>query len=97
MYGDDYRDAVVVFSGQVRTADTAGRAGLCLWVSRVQDIGRPMTDEAALAYPDNHIVMADSREWTRHQITGRIPGDASIVGFGIFLAARAGSSYATRS
>jgi hypothetical protein len=30
--------------------------------------------------------MADSREWTRHQITVRIPGDASIVGFGIFLA-----------
>jgi hypothetical protein len=86
MYADDYRDAVVVFSGQVRTEGAAGRAGLCLWVRRVQDIGRPMTEEGALGNPDNHIVMVGNRDWTRHQITVRIPGDASIGGFGIFLA-----------
>ena len=34
---------------------------------------------------DTHIVMADNRDWIRHQITVRIPGDANIVGFGIFL------------
>ena len=86
MYADDYRDAVVVFSGQVRTEDTAGRAGLCLWVRRVRDIRGRWTEEAALGNPDNHIVVADNRGWTRHQITVRIPGDASVVGFGIFLA-----------
>jgi len=86
MYADDYRDAVIVFSGEVRTEDAAGRAGLVLWVRRVRDIRRPMTEEAALSNPDNHIVTAGSRDWTRHQITVRIPGDASIVGFGIFLA-----------
>jgi RNA polymerase sigma factor (sigma-70 family) len=85
MYADDYRDAVVVFSGRVRAEDAADRAGLCLWVRRERDIRRPMTEEAALGKPDNRIVMA-GRDWTRHQITVRIPGDASIVGFGIFLA-----------
>ena len=86
MYADDYRDAVVVFSGQVRTEDAAGDAGLCLWVRRVRDIRGRWTEEAALGNPDNHIVVADNRGWTRHQITVRIPGDASVVGFGIFLA-----------
>jgi RNA polymerase sigma factor (sigma-70 family) len=86
MYADDYRDAVVVFSGQVRTEDPAGRAGLCLWVRRVRDIRRRWAEEGALGNPDNHIVMAGNRDWTRHQITVRIPGDASVVGFGIFLA-----------
>jgi bifunctional DNase/RNase len=86
MYADDYRDAVIIFRGHVRTEDTAGRAGLCVWVRRIQDIRKRWTEEAALDNPDNHIVMADDRGWTRHQITVRIPGDASIVGFGIFLA-----------
>jgi len=86
MYADDYRDALVVFSGQIRTEDAADRAGLCLWVRRERDIRRPMTEEAAVGNPDNHIVMAGNRDWTRPQITVRIPGDASIVGFGIFLA-----------
>jgi hypothetical protein len=39
-------------------------------------------------WTDNHIVVADDPDWTRHQITVRIPGDASIVGFGVFLAGR---------
>jgi RNA polymerase sigma factor (sigma-70 family) len=85
MYADDYRDAVVVFSGQVRTVDTAGRGGLCLWVRRVRDIRTRWAEEGALGNPDNHIVMADNGDWTRYQITVRIPDDASIVGFGIFL------------
>ena len=88
MYADDYRDAVVVFSGQVRTRDIAGRAGLCLWVRRVRDTRRSFAEEAASGNPDNHIVVVDDRDWTRHQITVRIPGDASIVGFGVFLAGR---------
>jgi len=86
IYADDYRDAVIVFSGQVRTEDTAGRAGLCVWVRRVQDSRRRWTDEAAPGNPDNHIVTVEDRDWTRHQITVRIPGDASVAGFGIFLA-----------
>jgi len=77
---------VVVFSGEVRTKDTADRAALVLWVRRERDIRRTMTEEAAPDNPDNHIVMAGNRDWTRYQITVRIPGDASIVGFGIFLA-----------
>jgi RNA polymerase sigma factor (sigma-70 family) len=86
VYADDYRDAVVVFSGQVRTEDPAGRAGLCLWVRRVRDIRRRWAEEGALGNPDNHVVMVGDHAWTRHQITVRIPGDASVVGFGIFLA-----------
>lgn len=98
MFADDYLGAVVVFRGQVRTEDTAGatggrRAGVFLRVSRGRDIGSgrdirgPLTEDAVLADPGNHIVdTTGSRDWTGHEVTVRVPGDCTSVMFGVFLA-----------
>jgi hypothetical protein len=31
---------------------------------------------------------AGRRDWTSHEVTARVPGDANVVMFGIFLAGR---------
>jgi RNA polymerase sigma-70 factor (ECF subfamily) len=92
MFPDDYLGAVAVFRGQVRTEDTAGaaggrRAGLFLRVSRGQDIRGPLTEDAVLADPSNHVVnTTGGRDWTRHEVTARVPDDCTAVVFGVFLA-----------
>jgi hypothetical protein len=88
IYADDYRGAVVVFRGQVRTEDTAGRAGLFLRVRTALDVRGPLTVESQLADPANHIVMADNRDWAGREVTARIPDDADAIVFGVFLAGR---------
>jgi RNA polymerase sigma factor (sigma-70 family) len=98
MFADDYLGAVTVFRGQFRTEGTAvaaaaSRAGLFLRVRRGRDIGSgrdirgPLTEEAVLADPSNHIVtITGSRDWTRREVTARVPGDCTTVVFGVFLA-----------
>ena len=90
LYADDYRGAVITFRGEFRTADTADRAGLFLRVNRDPRAWRgPRTEQGASADPDNNIVtITSSRDWTSHEVTARVPGDANIVMFGIFLAGR---------
>ena len=88
IYADDYHGVVVAFRGQVRTEDTAGRAGLFLRVGRPLDIRGPLTEEAVLADPANHIVPAEGRDWASPEVTARIPGDANTLMFGVFLAGR---------
>jgi len=91
MYADDYRGATVTFSGEFRTGDTAGadaanRVGLFLRANREWDIRGPLTESAVLADPNNTIVpIAANRDWTSHEVTAPIPGDADFVVFGIFL------------
>jgi bifunctional DNase/RNase len=98
MFADDYLGAVTVFRGQFRTEGTAvaaaaSRAGLFLRVRRGRDIGSgrdirgPLTEEAVLADPSNHIVtITGSRDWTRREVTARVPDDCTAVVFGVFLA-----------
>ena len=86
IYADDYHGANVVFRGQVRVPPDTGRAGLFLRVRKPLDIRGPLTEAAALADPDNHIVMADNREWTTREVTARIPDDTNTILFGVFLA-----------
>jgi RNA polymerase sigma-70 factor, ECF subfamily len=88
IYADDYRGTVVVFRGQVRTEDTAGRAGLFLRIRTPLDVRGPLTAEGQLADPANHIVMADNRDWASREVTARIPDDADTILFGVFLAGR---------
>ena len=41
-----------------------------------------------LADPDNNVTpIPDAGDWTRHEITARVPGDSDAVVLGIFLAA----------
>jgi RNA polymerase sigma factor (sigma-70 family) len=93
MLADDYLGAVVVFRGQFRTEDTVGRTGLFLRVRRGRDIGSgrdirgPLTEDAALADPSNHIVtITGSRGWTGYEVSARVPDDCTTVAFGVFLA-----------
>jgi len=95
VFAEDYLGTSVVFRGQFRTAGSGRRAGLFLRVRRGRDIGAgrdirgPLTEAAVLADPNNHIVtIAGGPDWTRHEITARIPGDTSTIVFGIFLAGR---------
>ena len=93
MFADDYLGTVVVFRGQFRTEETAGRAGLFLRVRRGRDTGPgrdirgPQTEDAVLADPSNHIVtITGGGDWTRHEVTAQIPDDGTTVAFGVFLA-----------
>jgi RNA polymerase sigma factor (sigma-70 family) len=88
IFADDYRGAEVVFRGQIRTEDTAARAGLFLRTRTPLDVRGPLTEDAALADPLNHIVMADNREWASREVTARIPDDTDSILFGVFLAGR---------
>ena len=96
MFADDYLGAMAVFRCRLRAADTTGdgsRAGLFIRVRRGQDIGSapeirgPLTEETVLSDPGNHIVtIAGGRDWTRHEVTARVPDDCDTVAFGVFLA-----------
>jgi RNA polymerase sigma factor (sigma-70 family) len=86
IYADDYRGADVIFRGQVRVPPDAGDAGLFLRVRKPPDIRGPLTQAAALADPDNHIVMAGNRDWTTLEVTARITEDTNTILFGVFLA-----------
>jgi RNA polymerase sigma-70 factor (ECF subfamily) len=93
MFADDYLGATVVFRGRFRTGNPASRAGLFIRVRRGRDIGLgrdiggPMTEEAVLADPSNHIVtITGGRDWTGHEVRARVPDDCITVAFGVFLA-----------
>ena len=90
MYADDYRGAVVTFCGEFRGEAAADRAGLFLRVSQdPRGIRGPLTERAALDDPGNTIVtIAGDRDWTSHGVTARVPDDANVLMFGMFLAGR---------
>jgi hypothetical protein len=81
---DDYRGQTLVFSGELRTEDVADRAGLHLMV------GPPLGPAPARRSPPRRtiVTVAGSQDWTRHEVTADVPGDAGIVGFGFFLTGR---------
>ena len=91
MFADDYLDAVITFCGHIRISraddeKVPRRAGLFLRIERGRGTG-PLTEEAVLADPSNHIVtVAAGGDWTRHEVTARVPGDCTTVMFGVFLA-----------
>jgi hypothetical protein len=84
IYADDYRGAVVTFSGQLRTRDVAGHAGLHLAV------GPP--DGPPGAHLRNRGVSSmigpGSSDWTWHEVTTDVPGAAGVIRFGISLTGR---------
>jgi RNA polymerase sigma-70 factor, ECF subfamily len=92
VFADDYRGSVAVFGGEFRVqADGAERAGLFLRVRErpAQAVRGPLTEQAALADPDNIITtVPDAREWTRHEVAALIPGDGDFIVFGMFLIGR---------
>ncbi|HWN60379.1 MAG TPA: bifunctional nuclease domain-containing protein [Streptosporangiaceae bacterium] len=86
IFADDYRGATVTLRGEFRAPQGAGRAGLFLRVMQPQDARGPVTAEAALADPANHIVTVEGPgDWTTYEVTAPVPDDANTVAFGVFL------------
>jgi len=82
---DDYRGRTLVFSGELRTEDVAGQAGLHLMVG--PPLG-PVGDSRPSPPRRTTVTVAGSQDWARHEVTANVPGDAGIVGFGFFLTGR---------
>ena len=83
VYADDYRGAAVTFRGQVRTAGLAGQAGLHLAVSgpRSESVAtRPLLGHGSSPADPG------SSDWTWHEVTVPVPGEATAIRFGISLA-----------
>jgi hypothetical protein len=84
IYADDYRGAEITFRGQLRTAGVAGQAGLHLAA------GRPVDPPAGQLRDRGGSSLAGpgSSDWTWHEVTMPVPGDAGVIRFGISLAGR---------
>jgi hypothetical protein len=79
---EDYRGGTVTFRGQLRAT---GLAGLHLAVSG------PMSESMAtrpLLDHGNSLTAPGSSDWTWHEVTVRVPGEATVIRFGISLAGR---------
>ena len=89
VFADDFLGATVVFRAEFRVqVDTPGRAGLFLRVNEGHSITGPMTERSVFGDPDNNITpVPDAGDWTRHEVTARVPGDTDAVVLGVFLAA----------
>jgi hypothetical protein len=82
----DYRGRTVTFRGQLRATGLAGQAGLHLAVRRP-----PSPDGPVGASPLDHgssLTAPGSSDWTWHEVTVPVPGDAGVIRFGISLTGR---------
>jgi hypothetical protein len=80
IYAEDYRDGAVTFSGEIRTDPRTEQAGLRLLVFRF-----PPDGERGGTREDRGVTVSGRTEWTRHEITALVPGDANMIAFGIEL------------
>jgi len=76
MYADDYRGAIVTFSGEIRVDALTGQAGLRLEILRHWPETR---EDHGLTIASRH------RDWTRYEITVQIPANADLIRFGTAL------------
>ena len=82
----DYRGRTVTFRGQLRTADIAGQAGLHLTVRRPPSPDGP-ADAPRLDHGSS-LTAPGTSDWTWHEVTVPVPGDAGVIRFGISLTGR---------
>ena len=84
IFAEDYRGRTVTFRGQLRTAGVAGQAGLHLAAGRAVDPpGTLLRDRGG-----GSLTGSGSSDWTWHEVTMPVPGDASVIRFGISLTGR---------
>jgi hypothetical protein len=82
VFADDYHGRTVTFGGQLRAAGITGPAGLHLAVSGPASESmatRPLLDHGSSA------AAAGSSDWTWHEVTLPVPGEATAIQFGISL------------
>lgn len=78
IFADDYRGAIVVFRGDMRTGTLTGQAGLRLEIFRQWwRTGAPREDYGR--------TISGGTDWTRPEITALIPEDADLIRFGVTL------------
>jgi hypothetical protein len=81
IFADDYRGRTVTFRGELRTRDVADHAGLHLAAGRA--------DESPGAHlhrrGESSLTASGSSDWTRHEVTMRVEGDAEVIRFGVSL------------
>ncbi len=83
IFADDYRGRAVTFRGQLRATGLAGQAGLHLAVIGPVSASvatRPMLDHGSSP------VAPGSSDWTWHEVTVPVPGEATALRFGVSLA-----------
>jgi hypothetical protein len=82
---EDYRGRTVTFRGQLRTTDIADQAGLHLAVggSAAGPVGAMLRDHGG-----SSLTAPGSSDWTWHEVTTPVPGEATAIRFGISLAGR---------
>jgi hypothetical protein len=84
IFADDYRGRAVVFHGELRTQDVAGHAGLHLATGRTEEPpGAHLYNRGA-----SSLTATRSSDWTAHEVTVQVPGDAQVVRFGLSLTGR---------
>ncbi len=77
VFADDFFAGSVVFSGEFRTENVSGSAGLCLRVFLLQKGGGREQERVLTA--------AGSTNWSGDEISAWVPESADIVQFGIML------------
>ena len=85
IYAEDYRGSAVTFRGQLRTTGVAGQAGLQLAVSGPRSESaatRPLLDRSTSPAGPG------SSDWTWHEVTVPVPGEATAIRFGLSLTGR---------
>jgi hypothetical protein len=85
IYADDYRGRTVTFRGQLHTTGLAGQAGLHLAVSG--PASESMATRPLLGHGSS-LTAPGSSDWTWHEVTVPVPGEATAIRFGISLAGR---------
>jgi hypothetical protein len=84
IYAEDYHGAAVTFRGQLRTTGVAGQAGLHLAVGRPDEPPRDCLRDRG----GSSLTGPGSSDWTWHEVTMPVPGDADVIRFGISLTGR---------
>ena len=84
IYADDYRGRTVSFRGQLRTTSVAGQAGLHLAAAGPSTLPATMLRDRG----GSSLTAPGSSDWTWHEVTMPVPGDAGVIRFGISLAGR---------
>jgi hypothetical protein len=81
---EDYRGRTVTFRGQLRATGLAGQAGPHLAVSG--PMSESMATRPLLGHGSSSLTAPGSSDWTWHEVTVPVPGEAIVIRFGISLA-----------
>jgi hypothetical protein len=79
---EDYRGRTVTFRGQLRAAGIAGQAALYLAVSG--PLSESMATRPLLGHGSS-LTAPGSSDWTWHEVTVPVPGEATAIRFGMSL------------